>query len=399
MRYAIPFVVCALIITVASDAAAQSYTVHPLLQAQFHPFFDQEEINNALQVVKYGDRRIWDRSPQPRGLPIPAGEITRVHINNAGIIAGARELGPGRAELFTIENGQYIPRPVPIANPYISEFTDSGIILAQDQTTETSWIIQGSSVQQLEERAFEMNDAGALISWKYIWFPSGRRVEAWPESAPIRVIGPSGHVAGGQCDATGCTVLYARPDLVTARYRFGLGLNSIFSMDLNRAGELVATVEQNLIFSRRVANFVYRDGPIIDLNAVMIPRGWLVCDTRGITDQGAILATAMSEERLRFGLGCQLVVLYPDPPAAPENFVANVSGRVVGLNWHSGDDVRDHIIEVGSAPGASNLLRMSIGPKQSVASPAPPGRYYVRLRAVNGVATSAPSAEVVVDVP
>jgi hypothetical protein len=135
---------------------------------------------------------------------------------------------------------------------------------------------------------------------------------------------------------------------------------------------------------------------VIDLNAVMRDKGWLVCETAGITDQGAILAIAPRQE---LGGICAPVVLYPDPPAAPQDVVARVSGRVVTLNWRSGSDVRDHVIEVGSTPGASNLLRMPIGAQQSFSAPAPPGRYFARLRARNGVATGDTSSEVIVDVP
>jgi hypothetical protein len=92
------------------------------------------------------------------------------------------------------------------------------------------------------------------------------------------------------------------------------------------------------------------------------------------------------------------VLLVPDPPAPPTNVMARLDGRSVILSWPSGADARDHILEVGSAPGASNLLRISIGAQQSLTAPAPPGRYYVRIRAVNGVGTSTPSAEVIVDV-
>jgi hypothetical protein len=58
----------------------------------------------------------------------------------------------------------------------------------------------------------------------------------------------------------------------------------------------------------------------------MRDKGWLVCETAGITYQGAILAMAPGQE---LGGICAPVVLYPDPPAAPQNVVARVSGRVV----------------------------------------------------------------------
>src|SRR5919109_949948 len=143
MRYAIPLVVvCASILTAAS-AAAQSYTVYPLepyipsgSPTSFIPLgFD---MNNAAQIVL--GRLFWDRSSQARTLPIPDGPVNKVHINNAGVIAGTRELGPGRSELFTIENGTYIVRPLPLGHPWLYELTDNNRLLLYDRATRSSWI-------------------------------------------------------------------------------------------------------------------------------------------------------------------------------------------------------------------------------------------------------------------
>ena len=50
-----------------TTAAAQSYTVYPLQRAQFHRFFDNEEINNALQIVNYFDPEVVDSFLDPLG--------------------------------------------------------------------------------------------------------------------------------------------------------------------------------------------------------------------------------------------------------------------------------------------------------------------------------------------
>lgn len=399
MRYAIPLIVCASIATVAKNATAQSYTVYPLQpyitnSTSFFPLaFD---MNNALQIVL--GRLFWDRSSEARTLPIPDGPLNNVHINNAGVIAGTRELGPGRSELFTIENGTYIIRPVPLAHPFLLELTDNNRLLLYDRATRTSWIVDASGMEQVAELASDMNESGVVAEGKSLRFPSGRRVQLWTEPWPIDEIGGSGQAVGGDC-SSGCTVIYARPDGVTRQYRFDGFQNVAFSgmwSHMNRAGEALISMQGVSLFSRQSVNFLYRDGPVIDINGVMRGKGWLVCETAGINDQGAILALAF---RTDGGGGCQAVLLYPDPSAAPQNFVATVSGRSVTLTWTSGADVRGHLLEVSSAPGASNLLQMSLGEQRLLTTTAPPGRYYVRLRARNGVATSAPSSELVVDVP
>jgi hypothetical protein len=400
MRYAIPLVVCASILTAASDAAGQSYTVYPLQPAITNSGWSYPvafDMNNTAQIVL--GRLFWDGSSEARTLPIPDGLLNKVHINNAGVIAGTRELGPGRSELFTIENGIYIARPLPLAHPFLLELTDNNRLLVYDRATKASWIVDASGMEHVAELASDMNESGVIAEGKSLRFPSGRRVQLWTEPWPIHEISGSGQAVGGGCDAA-CTAIYARPDGVTRQYRFGgfHPASAFFGMwsHMNRGGEAVISMQAVSFLFRQSINFVYRDGPVIDINGVMQEKGWLVCETAGINDRGVILALAFRSEQ---GGGCRAVLLYPDPPAAPRDFVATVSGRTVTLTWTSGADVRGHILEVGSAPGASNLLRISLGEQPSLTTPAPPGRYYVRIRAVNGVATGAASSEVIVDVP
>jgi hypothetical protein len=75
-----------------------------------------------------------------------------------------------------------------------------------------------------------------------------------------------------------------------------------------------------------------------------------------------------------------------------------VNNRIVVLSW-SGAGAPGHVIEAGSGPGLSNLATIAVGAVTSFTTPAPPGTYYVRVRATNLCGTSGPSIEVVVTVP
>lgn len=86
-------------------------------------------------------------------------------------------------------------------------------------------------------------------------------------------------------------------------------------------------------------------------------------------------------------------------PATPGGLTFGVVGRNVNLQWNASPGALDYVLEAGSVPGASDLYQASIGPFNSISTPAPPGRYYVRVRARNANGTSAPSQEVVIDVP
>lgn len=91
------------------------------------------------------------------------------------------------------------------------------------------------------------------------------------------------------------------------------------------------------------------------------------------------------------------------PPLPPVLDPPQRTGRSVQLTWTlpaPSPDVTGYVLDVGSRPGAPDLASVALGRVPTLAGPeVPPGRYFVRVRAVNAVGTSAPSNEVVIDVP
>jgi hypothetical protein len=83
-------------------------------------------------------------------------------------------------------------------------------------------------------------------------------------------------------------------------------------------------------------------------------------------------------------------------PGAPSPFTFSQSGPLVVLVWAGVAGASDYVIEVGSAPGLSNLLVTSLGPTTAVSTVAPPGRYYARIRARNACGMGPASNEIVV---
>lgn len=91
-------------------------------------------------------------------------------------------------------------------------------------------------------------------------------------------------------------------------------------------------------------------------------------------------------------------------PAAPGTLSALVAGGAVSLSWAEGGPtaaITRYVLEVGSAPGLNDIFSgLDVGLQTSfAASGVPPGAYYVRVRAGNYTGLSAPSNEVVVQVP
>lgn len=89
------------------------------------------------------------------------------------------------------------------------------------------------------------------------------------------------------------------------------------------------------------------------------------------------------------------------PAATPQNLRVSVAGTSVTFMWNApdaGETVTTYLLDVGSQPGASNvLLGIPLGPGVGLSVPnVPPGTYYARLRAANQLGTSVASNEVTV---
>jgi hypothetical protein len=93
-----------------------------------------------------------------------------------------------------------------------------------------------------------------------------------------------------------------------------------------------------------------------------------------------------------------------DAPAAPTSLRSRVSGKTVALTWSYAPLINRtdaaFVIQVGSAPGQSDLLSTSISTLFTTFTQpnVPKGTYYVRVYAAIGREFSAPSNEAVVDI-
>jgi hypothetical protein len=84
-------------------------------------------------------------------------------------------------------------------------------------------------------------------------------------------------------------------------------------------------------------------------------------------------------------------------PGAPGNLIASVSGLNVAFQWNAAaGSPTSHELEAGTAPGKSNLGTFPVGLTAQFATPAPPGVYYVRIRARNACGVGPASNEVLV---
>lgn len=102
--------------------------------------------------------------------------------------------------------------------------------------------------------------------------------------------------------------------------------------------------------------------------------------------------------------GSEVIVTVPPAPVAPSAptaLIASVAAGEVVLQWTAAaGNATEYVIEVGRTPGASDVVVRPTGHLDTVlTTAAPPGAYYVRVRAANAFGVSAPSNELVVVVP
>lgn len=91
----------------------------------------------------------------------------------------------------------------------------------------------------------------------------------------------------------------------------------------------------------------------------------------------------------------------PQAPSPPAATLGSVTGSVARVEWRAppgGWAATGYRLEAGTAPGLTDIGTVPVSGTSFEAS-VPAGRYYVRVRAVNAIGSSAPGDEVVLDVP
>jgi hypothetical protein len=274
-------------------------------------------------------------------------------INNRGMVAGVRiRSGPaGDTRVFftfdAIRGSDYSESPLPDdASTEIVRFTDGGIAILEPSTSH-SYAIFESQVHDL--------------------LPTGG----------LRL--GSEFVAAVSADQVGASAVLPQSRI----------------LDRNSRGEIVG-VAANGVRTPRLGAFRVRNGASLPLDFQDVGEPRYLREAFAITDNGII---GVSGER---PVGSQRIDSLlipsgvPDPPRAPS---FSVSGKTVTLTWSDSLGAHEYIVELGSASGLNDIYNASAGQWLSVTGRLPTGRYFVRLRARNGVGVSAPSGEVVIDVP
>jgi glucose/arabinose dehydrogenase len=133
-------------------------------------------------------------------------------------------------------------------------------------------------------------------------------------------------------------------------------------------------------------------GALTSLTATSVPDGTYYVRVRAIGPGG--ISDPSNEVAVTVGTApCT------GPPAPLTGLTFSTSGRLVVVTWSAPGNLTAIALEVGSAPGLSNLAIFTLDPVLTgTSATAAPGTYYVRLRAVNRCGASVPSNELIITV-
>lgn len=218
---------------------------------------------------------------------------------------------------------------------------------------------------------------------------------------------------------TGLRAVLTQPDLIAVGGSFEIAAGqevanvAVFRMPQNDApGNLVRSVEGSAI------TLGWRGGAAPPNTAFVVEAGTSPGGidlgrfaVGGLTTVSGSLAAGTYYMRVR-GTGAsgdsapssEVITTLPGtatPPGAANGLSATVAGNVVTFRWTAAHgNATTYTLDVGSATGLTNLLSLPTGTLDtSLTAVAPPGTYYVRVRATNAFGSGGASNEVRVVVP
>ena len=164
---------------------------------------------------------------------------------------------------------------------------------------------------------------------------------------------------------------------------------------INAAGRTVGWSTLSGSTSRKA--FVAAANGMVDLNTFISPGvGWTLDAAFAINDGGEIVGSGSGPAgpSRAFLLRAQSQL-----PGAP-TLTATANGFDVFLSWTPapGSAVVSYVLEAGSATGLSNLFNGNVGSGTQLSATVPTGRYFVRVRGVNGSGIGAASIERVLSI-
>ena len=404
-------------------ALAQSYRLLAVAPLPGHQIAELTDLNDRLTGVgfsRYPRLPIeWDVNGTRLITAVDPINLGPLKINNAGIIVTTghwRYVGgvSFRNDWLAIYNGVEYTLPSPAGESSAEQLTDSGIVLMSVRQ-QGSWWLRGGQLHSSSAfgSATSFSEDGIGVGQVFNWptpnawsavafLPDGSRVGLWESPALGTIyIGPTGYVVQQRSLSAESDDFFLRaPDgrisvaAVPARYHVAV-------RPPNSAGDIVGVMWPHGAApgDSTTEPFLYRGGQFLDLNAAAGLASGAIRAVKKITSSGAILVSMDVPIVYSPFHGLTDYLLVPAAPAPPANVRFWVSGHLVGVQWTGSSGAADYAIEAGSVPGAADFFNGSVGGVTAIATQVPSGRYYVRVRARSAAGVSAPSPDIIIDVP
>jgi hypothetical protein len=390
-------IAAALILLAASSATPA--LAQPYLTISLGANAVATDINNRPQVVgcvwngdfSTCDGVIWDYAGVHR-LGLAVEPSAGLHINDASIVAGLRRVGAAQRVFAWVNGIIFDLPPLPADEPRrLLTLTNTNVLLVQGERR--SWrFADGGWIDLTAETGAEifcLNEAGVLGGLKdgraFLRLADGQTLVPWTLALPVEVLGRSGHFAAGWPGGSGFPYwLYGQPDGSSSLTSVNVLDKNFEVADINGAGDVAGTYTYKPLGTVdprlwRDVGFIYRRGAY----------EWLpLTGVAAMNEAGYVVG--------RDAAGAAVLVPAVSPPTG---LTFSVTDRLVTLRWLPIPGALDYVVEAGSVAAATDLFNASVGAVPSVVTSAPPGRYFVRVRARTAAGVSGPSPEIIVDVP
>ena len=387
-----------------SDIDPRGYVVPP-----DNPFVDGQPIAALHEIWAFGLRNPWrfsfdDLGPGATGALIvgDVGESSREEINYEPAGRGGRNYGWYLRE-GSVPTPGLSPTTLPAYGPLTDPIADYPREVGRAVTG--GFVYRGSALPpEYRGRYFVADFYGRVFSLGLTLDPGGEArvadvLEHTSELGNPSLIPTFGRGLDGELYFSsfgGGRILKIVPDVPVTLPVSPTGLTSIvngsavtLSWQPGSGGGPVAAYQlevgsvpgaADLLVSQMVANGTAATG---------VPDGLYFVRVRALNTVG--FSDPSGEITVRVGcLGA---------PAAPVILTSQVaSGGLATLTWSAVAEASNYLIEAGSVSGASDLALITTG-AALLSGVVPSGTYFARVRARNGCGASAPSQEVVVQVP
>lgn len=220
--------------------------------------------------------------------------------------------------------------------------------------------------------------------------------ESWSDAQPRILVTDTDVVVTGMQNGDGAApvqgvAVYARQPPVAPSTLEATSVDGTVRLSWTAAQPGVASHVVEAGSGPGLADILVQDtgSPLPALDAVAPPGTYFVRIRASGAAPGSREAEPTNEIALR--VGCSA------PPPPPTGLAASLNGVTVTLAWQAPAfaSVARYVIEAGSGPGLANLARLAVtGTVTTFTTDAPPGTYYVRVRAEDACGGSAPSAEI-----